>query len=671
MKYTFPVAVALCCFCACPSAFTKAPVLSPELTAIVAKAAATDYGQSLESFREVENLVRRSVSDPALRQHAEAVLVNLLAPASTPLARSFACKQLGIMGSATALPALAALLKNPETVAPACLALTTYPAGEADRTLREALAGSEGVPRLQIIQTIGDRRDAKAIRILARLAKGDDSSAAEAAIVALGKVGDKKAATIIASLRRSSPLPLQPVLEEAALRCAERAAAAGARKAAVSRYEELVASAASPHVRRGAFEALLRVDADRGETRILRTLRGPDEALKASAIAAVRALPAPGASGKFAAEMSHLTPAQQTWMLDSLAARADEPARAAIVKSLRSPDATVRTAAISALGQIGNASAAGALAYALSATQDPEESRTIETALAGMPASDSAVNAAIEAGLQESRGKTRARLIGVLASRKGPECKALLFREAAGSDLDAAAAAFRALARLADGTDAPALVSALLRISTPALLADAESAAAQALSKVPEASRRTPLVCDALERQPAPETRKSLIALLPACGDGKALATLETAAADADPAVQSAAVRALTEWPDAAAWKTLAAIYTRPSAAQSGLALRGLVRLASEENSRTNSGVAAKYRELLLSARSDGDLKLILGALGGASDPDTLQLALPLLTNTAVRAEAEAAVRKIAESIKANHPQMAQEALEKLKASAQ
>jgi hypothetical protein len=60
------------------------------------------------------------------------------------------------------------------------------------------------------------------------------------------------------------------------------------------------------------------------------------------------------------------------------------------------------------------------------------------------------------------------------------------------------------------------------------------------------------------------------------------------------------------------------------------------------------------------------DLRLILGALGGAAHPEALQLALPLLENTGVRAEAEVAVRKIAEAIKAQHPQATEAALKRL-----
>jgi hypothetical protein len=53
--------------------------------------------------------------------------------------------------------------------------------------------------------------------------------------------------------------------------------------------------------------------------------------------------------------------------------------------------------------------------------------------------------------------------------------------------------------------------------------------------------------------------------------------------------------------------------------------------------------------------------------LGDVAQPGALKLALPLLDNTGVRAEAEVAVRKIAEAIRVQDPKATQEALNRLK----
>ena len=62
----------------------------------------------------MEEMVAQSVTNAAVRSALEGGLVQLLAPSSTFEARRFACKQLGIIGSKEALPALAGLLRSDE-----------------------------------------------------------------------------------------------------------------------------------------------------------------------------------------------------------------------------------------------------------------------------------------------------------------------------------------------------------------------------------------------------------------------------------------------------------------------------------------------------------------------------------------------------------------------------
>ena len=97
-------------------------------------------------------------------------------------------------------------------------------------------------------------------------------------------------------LRQDADPALQPASTEASLRCAEGLAASGDRKTAVAAYEELLAPSQPVYVRRAALDALIRLDKDQGEQRILEVLRGSDSALKPVAIANVRALRSNNAS---------------------------------------------------------------------------------------------------------------------------------------------------------------------------------------------------------------------------------------------------------------------------------------------------------------------------------------------------------------------------------------
>ena len=77
------------------------------------------------------------------------------------------------------------------------------------------------------------------------------------------------------------------------------------------------------------------------------------------------------------------------------------------------------------------------------------------------------------------------------------------------------------------------------------------------------------------------------------------------------------------------------------------------------ENVRRDARLMGRYRTLLAGARTDGYRRVALGALGGAGHPESLKLAWQLLAGPGVRAEAELAIRKLAEVIKKDHPEAA------------
>jgi hypothetical protein len=354
------------------------------------------------------------------------------------------------------------------------------------------------------------------------------------------------------------------------------------------------------------------------------------------------------------------------WMIDSLAVRRDTAACTAIGNSLASPHAAVRREAIDALGCIGGTWCVALFARTLDASTDADERRAIQSALIVLPGGAQTDRAIITA-LKKSSDGARALLVTAIARRQGPAANMLLLAEASQSDPAVATAAFRALSKTAGSKELTPLLELLTHASDAELRAEAVSATAQAIARTENPANRSSAVKRALGWAQSVDSRIALLGLLPACGDDAALNTLKSATVGSDTRLRAAAVRALADWPDISGWEAMVAVYHQPiSEAARGLILRGLVRLVGEENAHPNAKLIAHYRELLAAARSDTDLRLILGALGGAAHPEALQLALPLLDNTGVRAEAEVAVRKIAEAIKAQHPQAAEAALKRL-----
>jgi HEAT repeat protein len=637
-----------------------------DVDALVGRAATYVHGQSEQDLRALEDLTRQSIANRALRKSVEGGLIRLLGAESTFEARRFACKQLGIIGSTDALPAFGKLLGSDETVGIACLGLTTYPAGNADELLREALSRTRGTSRIQIVNTLGDRRDQKAVKVLTELVGETDAAAANAAISALGKIGDKDARKALARIRDMQKPEMKAALAEASLRCAEMASASGDLKGAVEDYESLLAADNATFTRRAALEGLLRLDKDGGEKRIMSVLKSSDDALKPSAAAAVRYVKSAGATERFVHYLSVAPPQQQVWLIDSLAEHNNAVARAAIGNCLASEDASVARAAMNALARMGDASSVPLLSRALGKAKEAEERRAIETALANMPGAR-ATDEALVHELTSSKGLDRGCLLAALARRQGPGANPLLFEESAGSDFESAKAAFRALARTANPEDAPKLLSQLQSTQNSEVRAEAESAAARVIARIEEPKHRSELIREALKAAPTPNAKASVIGLLPVCGDAEALGAAKAACADTNLQVRESGLRALADWPDASVWDSLVAAYETPeSDSFRNIALQGLARLAGEENAKPGPDWITHYQQLLAGAKSDNDFRLILGVMGGAGEPEALKLALPLLERPGVRKEAEVAVKRIAEKVKAKNPDAARAALKQI-----
>ncbi|MCZ7639008.1 MAG: hypothetical protein M5U12_24920 [Verrucomicrobia bacterium] len=190
----------------------------------------------------------------------------------------------------------------------------------------------------------------------------------------------------------------------------------------------------------------------------------------------------------------------------------------------------------------------------------------------------------------------------------------------------------------------------------------------QVLRRAAAPARASAAVRDALKAASGFEGQQRFLPLLAGCPDADGLALVEAAAKASDAPTRSLGLRTLADWPEISAWTPLAAAYAEAaSETERILALRGLARLLGEQNAKPDAQLIGRYRDLFASAKSDSDRKLVLGALAACAHPDALALAVEQLASPGVRAEATLAVKNIASLIKAQHPQAAEAALQKLR----
>jgi HEAT repeat protein len=142
-------------------------------------------------------------------------------PKSTVFQKAIACKKLAFVGGKEAVHPMATLLSHPQLSCYARFGLEPNPDPSVDEVLRAALPKLTGRLKVGVINSIGVRKDAKALDALTKLIDDSDAEVAGAAAASVGQIGGLQAAKVLQSaLDRTKP-PVFPVVARASLICAE------------------------------------------------------------------------------------------------------------------------------------------------------------------------------------------------------------------------------------------------------------------------------------------------------------------------------------------------------------------------------------------------------------------------------------------------------------------
>jgi hypothetical protein len=176
-------------------------------------------------------------------------------PQSTVFQKAMACKKLSIVGGKDAIPPMAALLNDPHLACYARFGMEPNPDPSVDEAFRAALPKLKGKLQIGVINSIGVRKDAKAVDALSKLIDSSDPETAQAAAASVGMIGGLQSARVLQSaLARTKP-PVFPVVARAALLCAESLMAAN-RARGIELYQELSATTMPKPVRLAALRVL-------------------------------------------------------------------------------------------------------------------------------------------------------------------------------------------------------------------------------------------------------------------------------------------------------------------------------------------------------------------------------------------------------------------------------
>lgn len=569
-----------------------------------------------------------------------------------PEEKAAACKRLAVFGGPEAVPALAPLLGDERLAAWARIPLEAMPGPAADDALRDAATKLYGNLLVGVINSIGVRRDVKAVETLTGRLKDANVDVAAAAAVALGRIGNPAAIAALTPMLSTAPDPVRNAVAEGLILGAERLTAQGQASEAVQHYDAVRrANVPKQRVLEATRGAILARQTE-GLPLLLEALRSSDRGLFGIGLRTARELPGRAVSEALAAELKRAPAERQSPILLALADRGDDAAWPAIFEAVQSGAKPVRLSAIGVLERVGTVSAFPSLLGA-AADKDAEIAKASKLAIARLSGKD--VDAELAKRMPQSSGETRRVLIELAGQRRVSAMVPDLFKAAEDADADVRSAALKALGETVAMKDLGALSGLLSKAKSEDDLADVEAALDSACSRLPDKPGCVAPLTGGWDAKPTP-VRCAILRVLGTVGSPTGLGPVLQSLYRDDAALKDTAFRVLSEWPEPSALPSLLT-YARGTTndTQRTLALRGIVRLLGTENQKIVNSLDT-YGELVRMAKRVDDRKLVLSGLGGMPDLAAAKLVEPFLAETAVRKEAEMALLGIAEKVGSKAP---------------
>ena len=366
-----------------------------------------EVGQSRQPIRYLERQVYLATAAPDRRADMAHRLLTVLQSSEASLpGRRLACQWICLVDDAAAVPALSAMLDEPETFDMALGALEHYESGQAEQVLLGALRNYEGKQQIAIINALGRRGGKQAVQPLASLLSGDNTEITPAAAISLGMIGSDAAAQELLHAENVS----EAIRRDALLRCAAKLRHAGNLQLAEQIYRV--------HWKQRSLAGLIGLAALQGQQcreELLEALDSDDPLLVKTAIHLAGAFSDASMDQALMGWLSSAAPDSKIALIRMFAEERKSIALKAITDELASPDDEVFRAAIQAVGQLGDPSSVEPLARLASTQSGPRQKMAQEslTSLGGP-----GVDGAIRQMIQQGGPALRAELIKAAVKRK-------------------------------------------------------------------------------------------------------------------------------------------------------------------------------------------------------------------------------------------------------------
>ncbi len=558
-------------------------------------------------------------------------------------ARVWFVRQLEYIGGAESVPALTQLLNGQDAELKECArrALEKNPAPAASDALLAALRqGGDTKWKIGLIQSLGERRDTKAVEIIKPYL--NDQEIAGKAAFALAKIGNSDAIKALWEAYDHGNSGAPDALIFAGDRLVQNGEHASAEKIFMKLYLVAPKDASSARIHGAALVGLAKAAPKEARKHIIAELEGQNPRLQYDAVTAAEfAYGRDKLSAELAPLLPKLSPGAKIYVLQKL----DVSAEPQIISAANDGDQNVQIAALEALERVGTAASVPVLIKAAATPGATQKPAAAALARVSGPGADDAIAKLAAQGEPD----VRVAAIHALAARNNTSAVPALLKYAAESDQAVSKASCAALSKMASDNEIEPLARLALSGKSPDAEAALQTVAARAKDK-PAAAKNLAALVPAVDPQQAGFLFETLTVL----GGSDAFQAVTNSAASSNEQIKDAAIRALANWPDFAATGPLLSIAADPNATRvhQVLAIQGVVRLVkSSENERAEARLAAANLAMT-SATRDEDKKLVLSAFASVPDPKAADAIKPYLSDAKFEKEAALAGVTLAESLR-------------------
>lgn len=587
--------------------------------------------------------------------------------------RNWFVRQLERIGQAESVPALAGLMSSQDKHLReyARQALEKNPDPSAtDALLKELSAAQETTWKIGLINALGTRRAQAAAEPIVRALGDRDVTVARAAATALSQIGGRQSTQALMAVLDEPDAPMKARAAQGLVDIAQALAGANETAGAARVYGALCDWAAKTggpgtvNVRAAAINGLVVCDPERGAREVASLVRTGDPKLCAAAVQAARLSPSDAPTQALIRMLPRLEPQSQAQVLGLIGDRGDASSIAVAQRFLRSQDEAVRLAAVEALAKLGTEAAARALMEVAVGSGGVQKAAV--AALAAMPGSD--VEEYINARARSGDDKVRVVAVGLLGQRHAAGAAEKLLAYAGEGDDDVSAAAYDALAPVADSVDVATLADLVAKSPNDAVRAKGVAALKAVLAQARDKAAAARAVTRRM-RSAEGEAKIALLTSLNAAGGTQALDAVRAAAGSREEALRDAGIRTLSNWPDydAAAVLLDIAAGTETSLTHYALATRGALRLISASDSVAADERTGLCLRLLEQARRDEEKRQAIATLGSLPSRKAADRLLELAQSETFRSEAGSAALECAAGLLRTDRQAARELAQKVR----